>query len=320
MFFLYILLFLFSCFLIAFASKKVIVSLIRVSRFLGWKEFVVSFFIMALAGSIPNFFVGISSALNKVPQLSFGDVAGNNIVAFTLTLALAVLFSPRKEIAVESRTALKTSIFTLIAAIFPIILTLDKILSRSDGLLLISFFVFYIFWLFSKKERFSKIYEEEKEPIIMGVKIFIKDLIKIVFNIAILLVASYWVVISAQFFAKNLDVSIIFIGILITGLGNALPEIYFTVISARRGETWMILGDLMGAVIFPATLVLGIVALISPIYIYDFSHFYIARLFLIISAILFAFFIRTNKKISFKEGLSLLFIYILFTIVEIFQK
>jgi cation:H+ antiporter len=154
----------------------------------------------------------------------------------------------------------------------------------------------------------------------MGVKIFIKDLIKIVFNIAILLVASYWVVISAQFFAKNLDVSIIFIGILITGLGNALPEIYFTVISARRGETWMILGDLMGAVIFPATLVLGIVALISPIYIYDFSHFYIARLFLIISAILFAFFIRTNKKISFKEGLSLLFIYILFIIVEIFQK
>ena len=67
----------------------------------------------------------------------------------------------------------------------------------------------------------------------------------------------------------------------------------------------MILGDLMGAVIVPATLVLGIVALIRPIKITDFSSLAIARIFLIISAISFLFFLRTGKKITRKEALFL---------------
>jgi len=316
---LYIVIFLICCALLYFSGNWVVGGLMRMARFLGWKEFVVAFFVMALAASLPNLFLGITSALRGVPELSFGDVAGNNLVALTLAIALAVLIG-RKELPAESRTVQTTSIFTIIAAILPLILILDGNLSRIDGMLLIALFGSYIAWLFSKKERFTKIYDTHKIPILKEFKVFLADLGRVILGIILLLAAAQGIVASAQFFAIGFNLSLILIGVLITGLGNALPEVYFAIVSARKGETWMILGNLMGAVIVPATLVLGIVALIHPISGVDFSPFAIARFFLIISAIFFLFFLRTGQRLSKKEALFLLGIYLIFVVVEILTK
>jgi len=319
MLWLYIVIFLICCALLYFSGNWVVGGLMRMARFLGWKEFVVAFFVMALAASLPNLFLGITSALRGVPELSFGDVAGNNLVALTLAIALAVLIG-RKELPAESRTVQTTSIFTIIAAILPLILILDGNLSRIDGMLLIALFGSYIAWLFSKKERFTKIYDTHKIPILKEFKVFLANLGRVILGIILLLVAAQGIVASAQFFAIGFNLSLILIGVLITGLGNALPEVYFGIISARKGETWMILGNLMGAVIVPATLVLGIVALIHPISGVDFSPFAIARIFLIISAIFFFFFVRTDRVITKKEAFFLLGIYIAFVLVEILTR
>jgi len=319
MLWLYIVIFLICCALLYFSGNWVVGGLMRMARFLGWKEFVVAFFVMALAASLPNLFLGITSALRGVPELSFGDVAGNNLVALTLAIALAVLIG-RKELPAESRTVQTTSIFTIIAAILPLILILDGNLSRIDGMLLIALFGSYIAWLFSKKERFTKIYDTHKIPILKEFKVFLADLGRVILGIILLLAAAQGIVASAQFFAIGFNLSLILIGVLITGLGNALPEVYFAIVSARKGETWMILGNLMGAVIVPATLVLGIVALIHPISGVDFSPFAIARIFLIISAVFFFFFVRTDRVITKKEAFFLLGIYIAFVLVEILTR
>jgi cation:H+ antiporter len=70
-------------------------------------------------------------------------------------------------------------------------------------------------------------------------------------------------------------------------------------------------------VIICATLVLGVVALIYPIQITDFSPFAAARFFLIISSLFFLIFLRTDHKLTRKEGLFLLLLYCAFTITEI---
>jgi cation:H+ antiporter len=115
-----------------------------------------------------------------------------------------------------------------------------------------------------------------------------------------------------------LGISLSLVGILIVGLGNCFPEAYFSIISAKRGENWMILGDLMGSVIVCATLVLGIIALISPFTINDLSPFLITRIFTIVASLIFIVFIRTGRKITKMEGLIFLSIYVLFLLVEIF--
>jgi len=322
MLFFYILIFVICCLILYFSGEWAVRGLVRIAGFLGWREFVVAFFIIALAGSLPNLFVGVTAAFQEIPELSFGDVVGNNLVLLTLGVGLAVLFTKGGEISVKkSRTIQTTAIFTILAVILPLLLILDGELSRIDGILLIALFLFFIFWLFSRQERFTRIYsEEETLSIIKGFKIFVKDSGKVISGIILLMLSAWGIIISAQFLAQSLNVPLILIGLLITGLGTALAEIYFSVASAMKGQIWMILGNLMGGVIIPPTLVLGIVALIQPIVITDSLPLVIAGFFLIIVVFLFFFFIRTGRKITKKEAFFLLGIYIVFVITEIFAK
>ena len=315
----YTFIFIISCLALLWSGELLIKGLTRIAQFLKWKEFVVAFFVVAFAGSIPNLFIGLNSAFHKIPELSFGDVVGGNVIDLTLAVALVVLIT-KASLPAKSQLIQSSSIFTIVVALLPIVLILDGTLGRGDGILLISAFIFYVLWLFSKKERFSKIYEEEKEKekdTITGFKLFIKDLATVVFALVLLLGAAEGIVRSASFFAQNWNLSLPLIGILIVGVGNALPEIYFALISAKKGQTGMILGNLMGSIMVPATLVLGIVAMICPIVITNFSPFAIARFFLIISALFFFFAVRTDRKITKKEAIFLLGIYITFVFCEL---
>jgi len=310
--------FLISCILIVVTGKLVIEALIRISRFLHWKEFIVAFFTASLGAVLPEFFIGITSALKGVPQLSLGNIFGQNIILFTLAPALCVLMLKRLEM--ESRTVRAGSTFAILVAILPLLLILNGELSRADGIILISCFFFYIFWLFSKKERFSKVYEQEEEIKKSSIG-FLKDLLTVLAGLILIAVFAYGIVDSAETFSEQLNIPPLLIGILVIGLGVALPETFLVINLAKRGQSWMILGSLMGAVAISSTLVLGIVALISPIVISveDLSVLESARIFLIISAVFFLFFSRTGNKITLRESLFLLGIYIAFLLFEIFS-
>jgi cation:H+ antiporter len=329
----WVLVFIVSCLILFFSGSRLVNSLTKIARYLGWREFVVAFFIVAIAGAAPNIFVGISAALQGVPELSFGDVVGGNVIDMTLAVALAILISGN-PISVKSRMVQTSTMFTVVIAVLPWILMLDGSLTRSDGLILLLAFLTYIFWLFSKEERFRKEYKTKKSNQ-KGLKfaefvkkdsvdrafkkfiLFLKNLGAAFLYLFLLLIAAIGVVKSAQFFASYLGVAVPMIGILIVGLGNALPETYFAIVSARKGRTWMILGDLMGSVIVCATFVLGLVVLIHPIKNVDFSPFVIARIFLVLSALLFLVFIKTDRKITRTEAALLLALYLIFLFTEL---
>lgn len=313
----YTFVFILSCCLLIWSGKWLISGLTGVARFLEWREFVVAFFIMAIAGSVPNLFVGFSSVLHGIPELSFGDIVGGNLLDLTVVIALGALIA-KNGLPAKSRMVQTTSIFTIVVTILPLLLILDGTLGRGDGIVLISVFLCYMFWLFSKKERFSRVYDGKEGSAVKEFKIFIKDFGKIIFGVALLLLAAEGIVRSSLFFVQFLDIPIVLVGIFIIGFGNSLPEIYFTIASARSGKTWLILGNLMGSVIVPVTLVLGTVAIICPIEITDFSPFIIARFFLIISAVFFFFFVRTDRRITRKEAAFLLGLYASFALTELF--
>lgn len=322
MIWLYIFIFIVSFFVLALSGKWMVRSLANIAVFLGWREFIVAFIIISLGTSVPNLFVGVSSALHKIPELSFGDVVGGNLVDLTLLVAITAFIAG--GLSVESRVVQRFSIFTIAAAVLPIILILDGRLSRADGIILLLSFFFYIRWIFLKEERFAKIYEHEDScPEGVGHKSFknvLKEIAVLLGGLLLLLVSSEAIVRLSSLFAENLKISVAFIGFLIVGVGNALPELFFSISSARAGQTWMILGNLMGSVVIISTLVLGMVAIIHPIQIVDFSPFAIARFFLLISSLFFLIFIRTDRKITKKEALFLFFLYAAFVIAEILIK
>lgn len=314
----YALVFIASCLAFYLSGEMIVKSLIKIAKFLGWREFVVSFLVMAFIGSLPNLFVGISSALHGIPQLSFGDVIGGNVVDLTLSIALAALFA-KDGIPAKSKTVHRTMLFTIIAAMMPILLIWDGTLSRIDGMLLVALFFVYVGWLFSKKERFSQTCEDTA-PVTESFKASFSGLFKILLSLLIFAVAAEGIVRSARYFADTFNWPLIMIGLFIVGLGNCTPEIFFAISAAKKRMEWMVLGDLMGTVVAPATLVLGVVSMISPIHIDDFSPFGVARIFTFIAIFFFFTFIKNDSKISKKEAMILLFVYIAFILTELFAK
>ena len=65
----------------------------RIGICLKLKEFVLAFFVIGIGATIPNLIIGIVSALNKIPELSLGDVIGSNIFDISIVVGLAALIS-----------------------------------------------------------------------------------------------------------------------------------------------------------------------------------------------------------------------------------
>lgn len=303
------------------SGEWVIGGLMRLSKALGVREFIVGFFVMASASSLPNLFVGLTSASQGIPELSLGDVFGNNFVAMTLAVVIAIIFAPKKEIETGGRTIQTTAIFTMCAALLPVFLIFDGTLSRPDGVVLMGLFFVYLLWLLKKQNLFTKVYTSVP-PVSMSpinkIKSNIKDTLLVTLGLTMLVIASIGIVYAASFLADRIGIPIMLVGLLITGLSNALPEIYFAIASSRKRETQLIIGNLMGSVIFPATIVLGIVALIHPISVANFEFAASSRIFLFAAAILFLFFTRSKNKIDLGEGLLLFALYIAFVSFLIF--
>jgi cation:H+ antiporter len=314
--------FLVSIILLSWLSSSFVKTLIEIARYLRWREFIVAFFVMGCAASLPNLFVDLSAALQHLAPISFGDIIGGNLIDLTLIMAIVVFFS-RDTVSTDSRMVQGSSIFTFLIAVLPIFLIWTGKVTRVDGLVLILAFFVYAYWLFSSDTRYKKIYNNaKKESSLPSVRrwVFLKNIVKIILILALLLAASQGIIYAAQSFQKSLGVSLSLIGVLIVALGNCFPEMYFGIVSGKTGQGWMIVGDMMGSVIVCATLVLGIIGVVAPFEIKDMNPFLYARIFTILAAIFFLIVTKTDKKITKKEALLLLFIYIIFLITEIFIK
>jgi cation:H+ antiporter len=306
---------------IYFAGEWLVDGVMRIAGYLGWREFVLSFLIMAFIGSLSSLIVGISSAMRGIPQLSLGETVSGNLIDITLVLALPILLTG-KAIKTDGKTINMTMLFTVGATLFSLLLLFDGVLSRADGVILIFYYFSYFVWLFSKKERFKKHYTQsrlKKKSVTGAFKFFLKGMMKTITGVFLLIIAAQGIVWSCEEIAVACGIPIVLVGLFIVGIGNALPELYFTLRSTKEQDDYMILGNILGAIITPATLVLGIVAIINPIEIsHGIDNLTIARIFLFIACLLFLLFCNTGKRISKKEALILVIFYVIFLGVEVF--
>lgn len=156
MIWLYISIFIGSCAILVRSGAWMIRSLTRIAKYLQVTEFFVAFILMAFATSVPELFVGITSALHGRPELSFGNVIGSNIINLTLAVGVGVMIA--KGLKCEGAIIQRSSIYTVVIALLPILLMLDGSISRVDGVVLILALVFYLQRLFYQKERFTKVF------------------------------------------------------------------------------------------------------------------------------------------------------------------
>lgn len=310
-----IFIFIISCVILVRSGSWVVKSLVRVGQFLGWREFIVSSIIMAFATSLPELFIGISSAFQGSSSLGLGNVIGSNIINLTIVIGIIVLFSTK--LSAHGTTLKRSVLLATVLSTLPIILMLDGEISRADGIVLLLGFLIYFGNLFRREERFSKVLREQFQRIGARFGAFIKDIGLFLLGIALLLISAEGIVWSAKTLAIAGGIPFILIGALIIAIGTNLPEITFGIKAVNLKHSNMVLGNIMGSVAANSTLILGITFIISPLKIPYINPYIIGAIFTTLVALLFFIFSRTKQEINKKEGAFLIITYALFVTAEI---
>ncbi len=299
--------------LLVISGIYLVKSLTKIARFLKLSEFVAGFIIMAIATSLPELFVGITSALKNNTALALGTVIGSNIADLTLVAGIAVLSV--KGFNIESKKTQVDSIYMVAMASLPIILTIiGKELSRIDGIILLIAFSIYARRLFKQRKTFRKEFKEplKRKDILFSGIIFVLSLYVLFFS-------AQNIVNYATLLATELNIAPIIIGLFAIAIGTSLPELSFSLVSVAKGQTEIFLGDIIGSVIINSTLVLGVTAIILPISA-DLVLFLTSGAYMIIVTFIFATFIESGNRLYWKEGLSLVLLYVFFFIIEFYIK
>ncbi|MCD5396303.1 MAG: sodium:calcium antiporter [Candidatus Pacebacteria bacterium] len=307
--------FILSCIVLAKSGQIVVKSLSNLAKILKWREFVVATILMALASSSPEIFVGITASLSDSPQLAVGNILGSNIILLTLVLGVGAIFTKKLELG--EKTFKRGKFFACVFTILPLLLIFDGFFSRSDGVILIIGFLFYLKEVLREQRRFSKIFNKIAESPFEKFKLFFKELAIFVFSVCLLILSAEGIVFSSEKIALTSGLSLIIIGVLGIALGTSLPEIAFGIRAIKTGRKEMMLGGTLGSVIVNSGLALGIVGIISPFRIFHFSLYFNAILFSFLASLFFLIFASTKNQITRREGFFLLFIYLIFVIFEV---
>lgn len=307
-----IILILLACGILVKSGDWVIKSLTKIAAALRWSEFVVSFILVAVATSLPEIFIGLSSGLNKATTLSLGNVIGANIINLTLILGLVAILG--RGLKFESKITQQNVIYAGLLSVYPLLLALDRTISRIDGLAIVAAFFLYMLLMFYQERRFSKIVE----PIPR--RELVKNLIYFILSLVLLIGSAELVTRTAKNFSFQIDLPLIFIGLIIVSLGTTLPELVFSLRAVARKHKEMSLGTCLGTVVTNSCLALGLAAVIYPIQIIQFSYFLIIFGFFILAIVFFTIFIRSRDELTWQEGTVLLLLYVIFLAVQFLQK
>lgn len=267
--------------------------------------------IVAFGTSAPEFAVSVKSLLSGSGDIVLGNVIGSNILNILLILGASAMFH---SLNVKNNTVKKELPITmLITTLFAVLLS-DHIFdnnvvncfTRGDGIVLLLFFSVFLYYLISMSRKKIDVDQDEKPAMSLS-----KSFIWTIGGIAAIVLGSNAVVDSATYLAKAIGVSERLISLTIIALGTSLPELVTSITATRKGEYDIAIGNVVGSNVFNIGIVIGLpVAILGGIEKIAFS--YIDLIVMIASAVLLFMFSAKDNKISKKEGLVFLLIFVVY--------
>lgn len=311
----------FYSFILIKSAEWVIVALRRIARKSRVGVFAISAIILAVGTSLPELFVGITSSIEGLPNISLGVVLGSNIANTALVVGMTALILGRINVHGDY---LKRDVFmALIAGLLPLALMADGILGRVDGLVLLFVYASYTASFF--KDKFAEITNEhskesffyrflrEMNHIDFDVS---KEYGKLFISLALMLLSSQMIISTSQKMALVIGIPVFVVSLVILAIGTSLPEFVFSLKSIKGGEPKMFFGNLLGSTIANSTLIVGLTAVINPINIISFNDYRNAIIAFVIIFISFWLFIRTKHRLDRFEALILILMYLIFILFE----
>lgn len=223
-------------------------------------EIVVGLTIVAMGTSAPEAAISITAAYNNNAGISIGNVVGSNIMNVALILGLSALIAklPIKKNTLKIEIPFTIAITVVLCAIGYFVQEINR-MGATVLIVLFIMFLSYLLWL----TKHGQDGVEEVEPL-SEKDTFLRLAIISVLGVVAIVVGSDLTVDSATVIAQYFGLSQRVIGLTIVAFGTSLPELVTSVTAARRGNTDIAIGNIVGSNIFNILFVLGVSGLVSP--------------------------------------------------------
>lgn len=222
-------------------------------------QIVIGLTIVALGTSAPEFCVSLVSALKGTADLAVGNVVGSNIFNAMLIVGVAAMVAPMTILPSTVRKDVPVALLASVA--LTVMVLMDGELSRVDAALLFVGFLAFM-WVTLRGAKGSHAIEQEQAAP-RGYSV-LKSVGLLVLGLACLVVGSNIFVDGATSVAQTLGVSEAVIGLTIVAGGTSLPELATSVVAARKGNSGIAIGNVLGSNVLNILLILGAAGLICP--------------------------------------------------------
>ena len=267
------------------------------SRF-GVSQMVIGLTIVAMGTSMPELCVSMVSALKGTPDLAVGNVVGSNTLNTLLIVGCSALVAP---IMVKRSSVRRDIPFAVLASLLMLIFCLDGGIDRLDAALL--FILFAVFMFVTVKYGKHEGTEAKTTAAPLG-----KATLLLVVGLVCLILGSNLFVDNASFIASTLGVSDAVIGLTIVAGGTSLPELATSMVSAKKGNSDIAIGNVIGSNVFNILMIIGVTGLVKPMHIKGITS--LDLIVMLASMLLLWFFCRTTYKVKRWEGAVLAISYI----------
>lgn len=265
--------------------------------------------IVALGTSLPELAVSVTAALKGNNDIALGNVTGSNIVNLLVVVGLSAVIKPMKvEKSMMKRDysmALLMTVLVLLCSSELLMGNQTAVLSRLDGAILLVVMGIYMYQLIRHAVR-NRVEENFglTRPLPLSILFCLIGGAAIVWG-------GQMVVDSATEIASWMGLSDTLIGLTVVAIGTSLPELVTSVVAARKGESDIALGNVVGSNILNIGFILGLSSVIHPISV-GILNFYDVLVLILVTVVFFLPFWR-QEKVTRSTGILMIIAYVGYT-------
>jgi cation:H+ antiporter len=276
-------------------------------------EFFVGLVILSIGSDLPEIAIAIDAGIKgsigiDASDVVIGSAIGSVVGQIGLVLGITGLIG---YLTMPARFILRHGTMLLGATILLYLVAWDGAISRTEGLILITMYVVYIFALLKGEET----PRETPRALAHG---GISSWIVLFTGLLILIGSSELAVRSVVNLAVAFSVSELVISLLVIGLGTSLPELSISISAILRKKTSLSVGNIIGSTTLDTLVPIGIAAIISPLrFDRGLLFFDLPYIFAMIFIVL-VFFVR-KRGLQKSEATFILALYLVYVSVKLHQ-
>lgn len=219
-------------------------------------QIVIGLTVVAMGTSMPEFFVSLMSALHGTSDLAVGNIVGSNIFNTMAIVGITAVVAP---MTISRNTVRKDIPFAVLASVLLLMMCYNLEISRWEAAVL--FVVFVIFMVYTVRMGMKNGDEQAIEQPPMALR---KAVGLLILGLLCLVGGSDLFVNGAKSVAKMLGVSDAVIGLTVVACGTSLPELATSIVAARKGQSAIAIGNVIGSNVFNILMILGITGMVLP--------------------------------------------------------